>query len=187
MKRLAFISMAAGLVFASLATLVPPALAEETTCRGTIGARTVDNLRVPAGAACTLNGTRVKGTIKVERNATLRATKVRVIGNIQAENHRQVTVGGSVVGGSIQIKQGGAFKVTATDVRGSIQVDDNRGASRLGGNDVNQDVQVIKHRKGIAIVNNTIDGNLQCKENNPAPTGGVNDVQGNKEDQCQRL
>jgi hypothetical protein len=37
------------------------------------------------------------------------------------------------------------------------------------------------------ISQNRIDGNLQCKENNPAPTGGGNVVQGNKEDQCKRL
>jgi len=30
-------------------------------------------------------------------------------------------------------------------------------------------------------------GNLQCKENRPAPTGGRNVVGGDKEDQCARL
>ena len=33
----------------------------------------------------------------------------------------------------------------------------------------------------------TANGNLQCKENVPSPTGGGNVVQGNKEDQCRRL
>ncbi len=33
----------------------------------------------------------------------------------------------------------------------------------------------------------TVDGNLQCKENQPRPTGGGNIVHGNKEDQCARL
>jgi hypothetical protein len=37
------------------------------------------------------------------------------------------------------------------------------------------------------VQSNFIDGNLQCKENVPAPTGGANVVQGNKEDQCARL
>ena len=60
----------AGGITLSLA-FAPVALAEERTCRGTLGAVTVDNLRVPAGATCTLNGTNVKGTVKVERNATL--------------------------------------------------------------------------------------------------------------------
>ena len=33
----------------------------------------------------------------------------------------------------------------------------------------------------------TIDGNLQCKENAPPPTGGGNLVHGNAEDQCAML
>ena len=61
-----------------------PASAEERVCRGTIGAVTVDNLRVPQDATCTLNDTRVEGTIKVERDATLKALGIRVIGNVQA-------------------------------------------------------------------------------------------------------
>jgi hypothetical protein len=34
---------------------------------------------------------------------------------------------------------------------------------------------------------NSVAGNLQCKENVPAPRGGNNVVQGNKEDQCAAL
>jgi hypothetical protein len=69
----------------ALAVMAPAALAEERVCRGTIGRATVDNLRVPQGASCTLNGTRVQGTIKVENNANLVANGVRVIGNVQSE------------------------------------------------------------------------------------------------------
>jgi len=39
----------------------------------------------------------------------------------------------------------------------------------------------------VHIARNQIDGNLQCKENSPRPTGGGNVVRGNKEDQCRRL
>lgn len=70
----------AGLV--ALAVIAPVALAEEKVCQGTIGARTVDNLRVPQDASCTLNGTRVQGTIRVENGAKLVANGVRVIGNV---------------------------------------------------------------------------------------------------------
>jgi len=40
---------------------------------------------------------------------------------------------------------------------------------------------------GVEVSDNRINGNLQCKENDPAPTGGGNIVQGNKGDQCARL
>ena len=144
-----------------------PALAEERTCRGTIGATTVDNLRVPQGATCTLNGTRVKGTLKVERGATLRASRISVVGNIQAEGAAAVNVAASTVGGSVQIVQGGSSKLDRNSVKGDVQYFENRGT--------------------ISITSNRIDGNLQCKENSPRPTGGGNIVQGNKENQCARL
>jgi hypothetical protein len=154
---------------AALAALVgaPVASADERSCRGTLGAITVDNLRVPQGATCVLNGTKVKGTITVQRKATLRATKVRVVGNVQAENHKYVDVRSSTVGGSIQIKQGGGSTVVGNKVTGDIQYFSNRGA--------------------IVIRNNRVNGNLQCKSNKPKPTGGMNRVGGNKEDQCKRL
>jgi hypothetical protein len=144
-----------------------PTAAEERKCRGTINAVTVDNLRVASGATCMLNGTRVKGTVKVGRGATLKATGIRVIGNVQAEGAAKVTVLSSRVGGSVQIVQGRSSKLRSNSVKGDVQYFENRGS--------------------IAITANRADGNLQCKENNPGPTGGSNVVHGNKEDQCARL
>jgi hypothetical protein len=166
----------------------PAALAEERTCRGTIGAATVDNLRVPDGATCTLQGTHVQGTIKVERAATLRASNVRVIGNVQGENARDVTVtDGSRIGGSVQVKQGGAALVVDSFVTHDIQYDSNGGALTASRNRVGGSIQAFQNRGGVSIASNRVNGNLQCKENSPAPTGGGNVVQGNKEDQCARL
>jgi hypothetical protein len=164
MKRLL---AAAVLVFGALALSAPSAGAEERTCRGSIGKVTVDNLRVPDGASCRLNGTYVKGTIKVETSATLDARYVRVVGNVQAEEHRAVTLLSSRVGGSVQLKQGGSAVVSRNAITGDLQSFTNRGTQ--------------------SFVSNRINGNLQCKENVPAPTGGGNIVGGNKEDQCRRL
>ena len=144
-----------------------PAAADERACRGSIGATTLDNVRVPSGATCTLTGTTVKGTVKVERGATLKATRVRVVGNVQGEGHRLVNVASSTVGGSIQLVQGGG--------------------AALNGNKVTGDVQSFTNRASQTILRNRIDGNLQCKENRPAPRGTANVVGGNKEDQCRRL
>ncbi len=172
------------------ALLLPagPASAEERVCRGTIGAVTVDNHRVPQGASCTQNGTRMQGTVKVERNATLRATGVHVIGNVQAENARSVIVrSGSVIGGSVQIVQGGAARILRSSIDGDILFDDQSGALAANSNDIGGSLQAFQNSGGVAINRNRIDGNLQCKENVPAPTGGGNVVQGNMEDQCEAL
>jgi hypothetical protein len=170
------------------AALPAAATAEETDCARAIGPATVDNLRVPEGAACELDGTRVKGTIKVETDATLRARSVRVVGNVQAENAARVVIESSEIGGSVQVKQGGGAEVTTSMVTGDIQLDENTGsAQRVADNDVNGSVQVVKNVGGVVISTNIIDGNLQCKENEPPPTGGGNEVQGNAEDQCEAL
>ena len=177
---------AAGAVFVGL--LASPAAAEETTCRGTLGRVTVDNLRVAQGGTCTLNGTYVKGTIKVERDATLKASAVRVVGNVQGEGASLVSVaGGSTVGGSVQVVQGRAAAVSDSRINADILYDENRGALKALRNVVGGNVQAFKNSGGVAISGNRIDGNLQCKENAPRPTGGNNVVQGNKEDQCARL
>jgi hypothetical protein len=179
---------------AAVATIIAGVLlpgvaqAEERTCRGTIGARTVDNLRVPQGASCTLEGTTVQGTIKIERRATLVAKDVRVIGNVQAENAKLVVVkAGSRIGGSVQIVQGGAARVGRSSVNADILYDENSGPLYVLRNRVGGNVQAFQNNGGVEIRGNRIDGNLQCKANSPAPVGGNNIVQGNKEDQCARL
>lgn len=165
-----------------------PASAEERTCRRTIGATTVDNLRVPQGAECTLNGTFVKGTVKVEARATLRAFDIRVIGNVQAENARRVELrGGSRVGGSVQIVQGGSARIVNNRINGDILFDEQDRHLVANRNVVGGNLQAFQNSGGVEIRRNRIDGNLQCKENRPRPMGGGNIVQGNKEDQCRRL
>lgn len=164
-----------------------PALAEETSCSGSLGAVTVDNVRVPSGATCTMNGTRVQGTVYVERDARLDGTGLSVIGNVQAEGAADVRVRDSSVGGSVQVKQGGTATVENSQVTADIQYDQNTGALRAASTEVGGNVQVVANRGGADIRDNTIDGNLQCKENNPAPTGGGNVVQGSAEDQCTDL
>jgi hypothetical protein len=174
---------------AAAVTVLPAvALAEERTCRGTIGARTVDNVRVPDGASCTLEGTRVKGTVKVETNARLVARGVRVVGNVQGENAARVVVrAGSRVGGSVQVKQGGGALVAGSRVTHDVQYDSNTRRVRIVRTRVGGNVQLVGNRGGAEVTNNRIDENLQCKENSPAPVGGGNRVGNNKEDQCARL
>jgi hypothetical protein len=135
-------------IAAVTATMVPQtALGEERSCRGTLGRVTVDNLRVPQGAACTLNGTRVRGAITVQRAARLVANGVRVTGNVQAENARNVVIRRrSLIGGSVQLVQGGRATVQGSRVNGDIHLDENRGPLRVRRNAVGGSIQVVRTR-----------------------------------------
>jgi hypothetical protein len=164
------------------------AAAEERTCRGEIGPKRLDNVRVPEGAKCVLKGTRTNGTVLVERNAILRAVGVRVNGNVQGEGARRVAVvRDSRVGGSVQAVQGHAARVRDSRVKGDVLYDENSGPLRVVNNRVNGSVQAFQNTGGVRIFENVIGANLQCKENEPPPTGGGNVVGGTKEDQCAGL
>lgn len=176
-------------VIGGLAALaMGPAHAGETVCVDTLGNIAVDNLRVPEGGTCTLNATRVRGTVKVERGATLYGRSVQVMGSVQAENAHQVSVmANSTIGGSIQVRQGGMVTIHRARVAGDIQFESNSGASSALDNKIGGNLQVFQNRGGVRLAYNTVKGSLQCKENVPAPTGGDNQAQGGKEDQCRGL
>jgi hypothetical protein len=185
---MAILAVAGGLAAAAAGAFPATASADERVCRGTIGARTLDNVRVPSGATCRLRGTRVQGTITVQRRATLVANRVRVVGNVQGENARKVVVRrSSRVGGSVQVKQGGGASVLRSRIGGDVQYDANRRLLRVNGNRVGGSIQVVGNRAEARIYGNVVVGNLQCKENRPRPRGAGNRVGGSKEDQCRRF
>lgn len=182
--------MALALSVLALMAMAPAAQAEERVCRGTIGAVTVDNVRVPTGATCTLSGTRVEGTVKVESGARLYASAIRVKGNIQGEGFKVVSVRqGSVVVGSVQLKNGlvgGTGSIVSSRINGDLQFEANRARMVAQSNVILANLQAVQNRGGLTISNNRISQALQCKQNSPPPTGGGN-VAGDKEGQCARL
>ena len=87
MKRILSTLAASGLVLTAAVATAPSAAAGDRTCRGTIGKVTVDDVKVPKGATCTLKGTRVKGNITVGSKAVLKGHNMRVDGNLQCKSN----------------------------------------------------------------------------------------------------
>lgn len=164
-----------------------PAMAEEFSCNGAVGAVSLDNVFVPDGATCVLDRTRMNGSVVVGRGATLRARSVSINGNLQAEGAAFVGLGGySTVGGSVQIVQGGSASIERARIKGDVQFESNTGPLAANGNAIGGSLQAFQNMGGATFNNNRMNGNMQCKENIPAPTGGGN-VSPSKEDQCARL
>ena len=172
-------------VAALLATA--PALAEEYRCIGAVGAVALDNVFVPDGASCTLDRTRLTGSVVVGRGATLRATSVSVNGNVQAEGATFVMLGGySTIGGSVQIVQGAGASIERARIKGDLQLESNTSALTANANIIGGSLQAFQNIGGATFNNNRMNGNMQCKENVPAPVGSGNRSP-SKEDQCTRL
>ena len=139
----------------------------EYRCVGTVGYLTADNLIVPSGKTCTLTGGWIKGSILVEDGGKLTASGLYVKGSLQSKKAMSVILTDMVIDGSIQVEEGGSAQLKMSLIHGSVLF--------------------VKNTGSLMILNNTIHGNLQCKENKLMPTGGGNIVLGNKEDQCSRL
>lgn len=180
--------LAGGLAVAPTTASAQP---QNVTCNGSLGAITVDNLEVLEFASCTLNGTVVLGSIDVKPFGRLSATAVSVRGNVQATEAASVVVARSTISGSFEVVQGRVARLSGSMVNGEVKVDSQTGAVAINNNRVGigvaGNVQVYASTGGVAINRNLVGGNLQCKDNLPAPTGTGNIVTGNKEDQCLTL
>jgi hypothetical protein len=164
--------------------------ADDYICTGTVGAITIDNVRIPRNATCTLHGTQVHGNIEIQANARLEASNIYVDGNIQSieDNVKKVQVyNKSYVDGNIQIKHSGETDIRDVWIVGDLQFESNYQLLNAERNVIGGNLQAFQNTGGLAIISNSIDGNLQCKENAPPPTGGDNIVSGNMEDQCKNL
>jgi hypothetical protein len=73
-------------------------------------------------------------------------------------------------------------------VDSDIQLFANAGPlQHVAANNVGGNVQARSNRGGVDITNNTIDGSLECRSNDPAPTGSGNVVHETREGQCETL
>ena len=181
-------SLVAAALAISLGGLASSAFADDVYCPPSLGRVTIDGNVIVVGR-CTLDGTTVKGNVKVERGGELNATKAYIDGNIQAEGARFVRVSHSNVKGDIQLDNvsGQESRINRTTVDGNVQLVSNHAPLLVQYSVIDGDLQAFGNTGGVKIRYNTIDGNLQCKSNRPAPAGGGNQVSGNKEDQCARL
>ena len=163
----------------------PAGLSGNVTCRNfAIGAVALDTVIVPANAACTLEGTRLTGSVLVGQGATLQAIAIDANGGVQAEGAAHVALtGNSRITGAVQIKQGGSASIRGNRLEGDLQVDAMRGDVRISDNQVGGSIQAVGNRGGVAVTGNVAKGNLQCKENSPAPTASGN-AAAQIEDQC---
>jgi len=92
----------------------------------------------------------------------------RIDGNIKVGTRADLRISGSRVDDDIQSKN--HRWVIATNTTTNTTVDGN-----------------VQLERGQSATVNRVDGNLQCKSNRNALTGGRNIVEGNKEGQCRRL
>lgn len=122
---------------------------------------------VRSGQTCVLSDLAVSGDVDVLGDGRLELRNVRVAEDVEAEGHAYVSVTGGEVSGSIELEHGGEAVVENVRIGGSLESEENSGPQHFQGN--------------------TIGDDLECEDNAQAPTGGGNQVSGEREGQCSGL
>ena len=134
---------------------------------------------MPAGATCTLTGTRIDGDVTVGAGATLQARGMSVGGHLSAQGAAVVTVNSSsTVAGSILLRQGGSATLDQVQVNGNVRLEANQRALSTTRNQVRGSMQIVANQAGVIVRDNVVSGTLECSNNQLAPLGGANQAGG---------
>jgi hypothetical protein len=167
---------------------VSTAVATAGSCDGSLGAVSVADVYVPAGATCTLMGTQVTSNVSIGADGALIATGVQVGGDVEAEGARAVEIAnGSTIRGSILLLDGWSASVIGSTVGGDIEWQAQTGPLRAEHSIIGGSLWAAFNTGGVSVLGNRIDKDLQCQANQPAPSGATNVVAGNHDDQCAGL
>ena len=156
-----------------------PALADEEICDGVFsGGSFEDDVAVPDGATCTLDGTRVKGNLKVLSGGALVATGARLRNDLQAKEARYLQILNTRIAGNVQLDatsdvppSAAANQVCGSKIGGDLQLVENRAPFEIGcdsGNQVKGNLQISQSEIAdgtIVVTNNRIRGDLQYQAN----------------------
>ena len=120
-----------------MVVLAPPAAtANETECVGVLPFGRHDDVMVPSGADCVIDGKVIVGNLKIEKGAgvvTIQNTQIQ--GNVEGEEFDSFNLLSSAVEGSVQLKrQATSVQVCNSTVRGDVQVEEGMGGGIEIGN-----------------------------------------------------
>ena len=144
----------------------------------------VENVVVPPGETCTLQGTHVFGNVIVGTDAILIAHGVNVGGSIEGVGANSIAiVDGSVIMESVVWIQGGGAKILNSQIDADLLLTENSGPLEASGNLIGDNLLVTGNTGGVLLNSNDIGMTLKCADNDPAPTGSGN-IALSKEGQC---
>jgi hypothetical protein len=183
-----------------------------TTCTGPLAPGTYKKVTVPAGASCISDGPiRIEGGLEIGQGGTFVLGSEEnpvdtgtINGGVRATNPASVQIHFTTINGGINVQGGagpfgGPFDITWNAIednviRGGVTIEGYNGfwfgfiRNTVSGT-VNLNDNVLQDPDANEYVTNTINGNLNCSGNFPAPQvgdseGSPNIVSGQKNGQC---
>ncbi len=181
-----FVSLAAGSLFtlgaATADTLCPPSPAAGATIDG--------NLKVVSAVdACYLEEVRIGNDITVDKDAALVAEWSSIGGNLKVRDRGSLELTDSTVGNDVQTTRAVLVLISGSTIGNNLKMSKTNGVDAMSiiGNTIGNDAGIEENvTGGLTISDNTVENNLACDKNEPAPYGIENAAKRLK-DQCAGL
>lgn len=117
--------------------LASPAAARDLTCNGVFKGKTYDDVKVPRGGACTITGARIRGDVRVLKDAYLQTRATTVRGDVEGMDAQTVFIdSGSKVGGSVEAVKTAQFYVFNSSIGEDIEPERTDEVVQICGNTV---------------------------------------------------
>lgn len=141
-----------------------------------IGSNSISgDLRIPPGAMCVLSDLTVTGHLVLGAGSSVTGSDVEVHGDVEAKHAADLTLTDALILGHFRFEEGGSVALLRSRVRGKVELKGNLGAIELQDDVIEDDAKLEKNRYGpFRLVGNTVDGKLECKDNDPPPSGSGN-------------
>jgi hypothetical protein len=147
------------------------ASAAKRQCNGTLVGKVVGDVVVPPGGACFLDGATVTGDVTVGADAWAHAQSATINGDYTCDRCRFAHLYDSIVGGNYRISEATQEnQIIGSVISGTLRLKGNDAFITIDGNHVGKDLTLDGNTGDGSIVENTISGNLRCRDNVPAPS-----------------
>ena len=159
------------------------ASAAKRQCNGTLVGKVVGDVVVPPGGACLLDGATVTGDVTVGADAWAHAQSATINGDYTCDRCRFAHLYDSTVGGNYRISEATQEnQIIGSVISGTLMLKASD-AFIIDGNHVGKDLRFDGNTGNSSIVENTISGNLRCRDNVPPPASMGNTAK-NFKGQC---
>ena len=140
-------------------------------CNGTLVGKVVGDVVVPPGGSCLLDGATVTGDVIVGADAWAHAQSATINGDYTCDRCRYAHLYDSFVGGNYSSSEATQEnQIIGSIISGTLRFKGNDAFITIDGNHVGRDLTLDRNTGDGSIVDNTISGNLRCRDNVPAPS-----------------
>ena len=142
------------------------------------------DLEIPKNVRCVLTSVRVGGHLQMREGSSLVATDLFVASNVEAHEANEIVLTDAVIQGELKFEKGATVTIRDSYFGRKVELKSNWGSITLTDNTIAETLKLEDNRFGPFSLFRNTSQKLECKQNDPLPSGGGNVVGERMTGQC---